>query len=97
MESTIIAQYASTGTASGQNGFAASRPSVKATICPMAAPSSSIATSDLPPPDPFPARQIRHGHRLEHHQPLARERVDARVQNHVAANDSQSHALTISA
>src|ERR1035437_7611331 len=55
IESTIREQYASTGTALGQNGLAASRPSVKATIWPLAAPSSSTATSALPPPNPLPA------------------------------------------
>src|ERR1035438_2598974 len=53
MVSTINAQYASTGTDAGQKGFAASRPSVKPTVWPFAAPSASTAISDLPPPRPL--------------------------------------------
>ncbi len=56
--STISARYASTGTGVGQKGFDASRPSVNATIWPVAAPSSSTAISALPPPWPFSARRF---------------------------------------
>ena len=72
IESTIKEQYASTGTASGQKGLAASRPSVNATIWPSAAQGvngyQSFAT-----PQAMNNSQVFHGDPLENKSVLPRK------------------------
>src|SRR5208337_4390975 len=50
----------------------------------------------LAAPTPVLRACILHRHRLDHNQPSARKRCESGIQNHVAANNSQSHALTSS-